>query len=501
MTIGPTFGTGLFIGASQALAVGGPASLIISYLILSSVVYGLTTAVAEVAAHAPARDGILSANGYRYASRHLAFAMGYLRWYTTAIFVPFEITSAMVNLGMWEPGMKVGLRIGLFTFIICISNMLPDRPFRRSEIAFTLLKFVMTVGLLIFTIVQFNVGRGGTKGFAYWRDPGAMNEYLRPGPLGRFLGVAQCTLYSAIAFTFTPELIVHRTERKDCSPRPNILSLAQVDSVLFSVLYILSAVAMGVLCPSDDPLLTNNGRGAGLSPYVVGVRDTGIPHLAAIVTGGILLTSVSSGRTFLYVSSRTLCSLAENGHGPSLFALRNSSGVPWVAVVVSSLFAGLANLSILRSSTVVFNWLMPVLTSCGYLSWVAASLAYFDFRRATKGQRILRANRSRFQPFGAYYGLVGSLVLMLANGLDAARPTQRRTCNFVPAYIAIPVFLILYYGHRVLSPVDPPVGGREKSARNKEHWWNWLRSKPANVTVRNEASNEGQVRAETIQGA
>jgi hypothetical protein len=37
-------------------------------------------------------------------SKSLAFASAYLRWYTLALFVPYEITSAMVNLGLWKPG-------------------------------------------------------------------------------------------------------------------------------------------------------------------------------------------------------------------------------------------------------------------------------------------------------------------------------------------------------------------------------------------------------------
>jgi amino acid permease len=34
-------------------------------------------------------------NGYKYMSKSLAFASAYLRWYTLALFVPYEITSAI----------------------------------------------------------------------------------------------------------------------------------------------------------------------------------------------------------------------------------------------------------------------------------------------------------------------------------------------------------------------------------------------------------------------
>jgi amino acid permease len=57
MAVGPTLGTGLFIGAGEALAIGGPASLLISYVFLSLLTYFMATTVAEVAIYSPSRHG------------------------------------------------------------------------------------------------------------------------------------------------------------------------------------------------------------------------------------------------------------------------------------------------------------------------------------------------------------------------------------------------------------------------------------------------------------
>jgi yeast amino acid transporter len=50
IAIGGSVGTSLFVASGQALAAGGPALLLISYLLLSLMVYGIVTAVIEVSA-------------------------------------------------------------------------------------------------------------------------------------------------------------------------------------------------------------------------------------------------------------------------------------------------------------------------------------------------------------------------------------------------------------------------------------------------------------------
>ncbi|RMJ23211.1 Amino acid permease [Aspergillus sp. HF37] len=467
-----TLGTGVFIGSSQALAVGGPASLLISYLVLSLLTYCMTTTAAEVASHLPVRDGTLVTHCYRYASRHFGFATAYLRWYTLALFVPYEITAAMVNLGFWEPGLKVAGRISIGVVLITAANFLPEKAFRRSEILFTGVKLFLMVGLLGFSIALFATGHHGARGFEYWSDPGAMNEQLTGGHLGRAFGVAQCLLYSAIAFVFVPEQVVYRAEQKDLPPRTSFLSMCRRDSMGIFALYMLSVLGMGVVCPSDDPLLTNNDVGAGYSPYIVAIRIAAIEVLPTIVTATILLSCLASGRAFLFLSSRTLHSLAEHGHAPLMFMKQNRYGVPYAAVLASGAFS------------FSHTW---------YLSWVSSSAVYVNFRRLAKAERAEKAANggTSAQPFGAYIGMVFSLLLPLANGLTVASPDRFNIRNLIPTYIGIPVFLVLYYGHQVLSSGDPEARTEEASldrvsvragpSRAASHWFGQTRANAADL--------------------
>lgn len=103
MALGGTIGTGLFVGSGQALALGGPAFLFASYIIVAFLVFFIVTAISEVASYLPVHGGSMSYYGYRYVSSSLGFSMGYLYWYSLGILVPYEITAASLVIGYWDP--------------------------------------------------------------------------------------------------------------------------------------------------------------------------------------------------------------------------------------------------------------------------------------------------------------------------------------------------------------------------------------------------------------
>lgn len=51
-----TIGTGLFVGSGQTLARGGPALILIAYLVMTLAVYCVVTALTEVVCDAPQRS-------------------------------------------------------------------------------------------------------------------------------------------------------------------------------------------------------------------------------------------------------------------------------------------------------------------------------------------------------------------------------------------------------------------------------------------------------------
>jgi amino acid transporter len=456
MALGGTIGTGLFVGSGQSLAIGGPASLLMGYIFISVLVYCLVTAIAEIGSYMPVHGGTMSYHGFRYVSRSLGFAMGYLYWYSIGILVPYEITAASLVIDYWNPGVHVAVWITIMLVVIVVLNYLPVKFYGESEFWFAGVKIITLVGLLMLSFILFWGGGPNRQrlGFHYWKDPGALNTYIIGGDAGRFVGLLQCMISSAIAFIFAPELIIISGGEME-SPRRNVPRAARRYIYRLVFFYILGVLAIGVICPSSDSRLTNGGAGAGSSPFVVGIKNAGIPALDSIVNAAVLTSAWSAGNSFLYMSSRSLYGLAMSGNAPSIFKTCNRWGVPWLAVTTSALFALLAYLSVGTSSSVVFNWLINFTNTSGFISWICCCIVYFRFRKAVDAQGVERPYKSWLQPYGAYIGLVGCIFLTLINGFSVFFPSKWSVSSFFTAYIGIPAFLVLYFGHRIVFWHDP----------------------------------------------
>ncbi|KAJ5457376.1 hypothetical protein N7530_012650 [Penicillium desertorum] len=440
MALGGTIGTGLFVGSGQALAIGGPASLLLGYIFISAMVYGLVTAIAEVGAYLPVHGGTMSYHGFRYVSRSMGFAMGYLYWYSLGILVPYEITAAGLVIGYWDQSgsINIAVWITIMMVVIIALNFMPVRIYGESEFWFAGVKIITLIGLLMVSFILFWGGGPNRQrlGFHYWNNPRPFNAYLTTGDSGRFVALLKCTVSSAIAFIFAPELIVISGGEME-SPRRNVPG--QPGDTF-----------------TDWSSFTSLGDGTvSSSPFVIGIQNAGIPVLDHIVNAAVLTSAWSAGNSFLYMSSRSLYSLAMSGNAPHVFKTCNRWGVPYWAVSASACFSALAYLAVGNSSSIVFNWFINFTNTSGFISWICCSVVFFRFRKAVKAQGIEQPYKSKLQPYGVYFGLAGATLMVLINGFTVFFPSEWSVSNFFTAYIGIPAFLILYFGHRALYWSDP----------------------------------------------
>lgn len=315
------------------------------------------------------------------------------------------------------------------------------------------------LGLLMVSVILFWGGgpNHDRLGFRYWKNPGAANEYLEEGNTGRFLALLSCWVLSAFPFTFAPELLVVTGGEME-SPRRNLPKASQRYFYRLIFFYVFSVLAIGVICPSDDSKLTSGGAGAGSSAFVVGIKNAGIPILDSVINGGIIISAWSSGNSFLYLSSRSLYSLALSGNAPRFFKACTKQGVPYRAVACSSLFAALAYLNCGTSGAVVFNWFVNLTNTSAFTSWICCCIIYLRFRKACTAQGITDADKpyhSWTQPWGAWIALVMFSILILVNGFNVFWPENWSASSFLTDYVGIPIFVVIYGGHRIYTWSDP----------------------------------------------
>jgi amino acid transporter len=431
--------------------VGGPAFILAAYLLMTFLVYCVVTAITEVAAYLPVHGGTMSYYGYRYVSRSMGFALGYLYWYALGILVPYEVTAAGLVIDYWPNDVNIAVWMTIMLVVIIALNFLPVRFYGETEFWFAGTKVILMIGLLFLSFILFWGGGPSHDrlGFRYWQHPGAANTYLTTGNTGRFVAFWQTVVLSVFPFTFAPELLVVTGGEME-SPRRNLPIASRRYFYRLITFYVLGVLAIGVTCPSNDPHLIHGGAGAGSSPYVVAIANAGINVLPSIVNAVILISAWSSGNSFLYISSRALYSLAVQGSAPRIFKVCNRWGVPYMAVACSSLFCGLAYLNVASAGNTVFNWFVNLTNTWGMTSWVCCGIIYLRFRKACDVQGVQPVYRNWIQPYGAWIAIVMFTFLCLINGFTVFFNAEWSASSFLTDYIGIPIFLVMYFGHRIV---------------------------------------------------
>lgn len=450
LALGGCIGTGLFIGSGGSLSVGGPGSLFVSYLIMSVVIYFVMNMLGEMITFLP-----LPGNGAQsfvtdYVEDSLGFAISWNYWYAFSILVATEITAAALLIDYWPNSVPTAVWITIFLVIMVVLNLCPVAVYGESEFYMASLKIFAIIGLIILGVVLFFGGgpNHDRLGFRYWTDGNAFKPYLVEGNTGKFLGFWYAVIRSGFAFICSPELVA-TAGSEAIKPRTNIPKAASRFIYRLAFFYIFGTLVIGVICDSNSQRLLGSGYDSSASPFVIGIKNAGIPVLDHIINAAILTSATSSGNSFLYSSSRVLYSNAVKGIAPPIFKKVNRYGTPYFAVIATSLFGCLAYLNSSSSSSDVFTWLSNIATISGFLSWIALAIAYIRWRKAIEFNNLWDrvTYRTILQPYGAYFVIFFVSLICITNGFAVF--FDFNAADFIAAYITFPILVALYLGHKV----------------------------------------------------
>jgi len=466
-----SIGTGLFVGSGSILSIVGPAPLWLGYLAMMGVVWVMMNIIAEMTTYLPLKGITLPYFTNRYVDNSLAFASGWNYWYAYAILVAAEASAGAILLDYWETPVPAAVWITIILFVCLFLNIIAVEVFGEAEFWFASIKLITILGLIIVGIVIM-AGGGPTHdaiGFRYWNNPGAFKEYLTPGAAGRFLAFWTAFVRAGFSFITSPELI-GMAAGETVAPRRNIPKAARRFLWRLAVFYGVSSLIIGALVSSDDDRLLSPESNASASPWVIGIQDAGIKGLNHVINAAILTSAWSAGNAFLYSGSRILYSLASTGQAPRIFTRTTRRGVPYAAVLGTWSLGLLAYLNVSENGARVFGWFMNISTISGFIAWIIVMITYLRFRKALQFHGLLETLpfKTPGQPYVTWFTLVIVTLLTITNGFQVFVPWNYK--DFLAAYITIPVFLVLYLGHKLwartpflrpLSEIDLLTGKKE----------------------------------------
>jgi len=457
IAIGGAIGTGLIIGTGKALAQSGPGSILIAYTSVGLLVYVVMTALGEMAAWIPHSSGFA---GYatRFCDPALGFALGWTYWCKYIITTPNQLTATALIMQEWKTDKQVnpGVWVAVFLFVIVCINYFGIKFFGELEFWLSSIKVVTIVGVIILSfLLAVGVGPNGATGFKYYKNPGAFKEYIDKGSAGKFYGFWSSLVNAVFAYLGTELIGVTVGEAQN--PRKTIPRAIKLTFYRILFFYCLAVFFLGMLVPynSKELAFANAATAkAAASPFVVAIKLAKIRHLPGILNACILLFTFSASNSDLYIASRTLYGLAEQGHAPKIFRWTDKRGVPVPALALSALMCCTAFMNAADDAKTVFGYFVNLTTIFGLLSWISLLVSHIFFVRARNAQGITKDQMAYVAPFGltgSYIALFFCCLIALTKNFSVFTKGKYGNFdykNFITGYLGIPIYLMCIFGYK-----------------------------------------------------
>lgn len=442
-------GTGLWVGSGKSLAGAGPASLLIGYALVSSMIYFVIDAAGELAVEYGDLPGSFNAYPRKFVDESLGFAIAWnyaLQWLTV---FSLELVTASMTIKYWT-SVNSDIFVAPFYVLILAINFVGAKGYGEAEFFFNSTKLVTIIGFAILAIIV-DVGGAGNKeyvGAKYWHNPGAFHH--------GFKGL--CSVFVSAAFAFGGTEFVALTAADQANPKRAIPQATKVVCYRIVFIFMLSLTMITMLVPyNSDDLLGSGGSSTHASPFVIAISRHGIRVVPHIINAVILLSVLSVANSAVYLSSKTLFSLAKQGFAPNILAYTDRAGRPLVGLIIAAVSGLFAFIAAYDKQETVFAWLLSISGLSTVFTFTGICLSHARFRAALKAQGRSTEElgyRTRFGVWGSYYAIVLNVLILIAQfyialfPLGSAKPDAN---NFFQNYLGAVVLVLFYFGHKIYS--------------------------------------------------
>ncbi|KAK7057463.1 putative amino-acid permease PB1C11.02 [Favolaschia claudopus] len=440
IAIGGTIGTGLFLGTGKSLAEGGPASMLLAYALVGTIVYLTLLLLGEMATQYPVA-GSFSAYTSRFFSPSYAFAISWNYWLNDAVSVASDLTAAQLVLQFWTAEYTWVVSLVFWVFLVSM-NAAHVKAYGELEYW---LSFLKVASIIAFIISGVFLNIHADIGFSNWSIPGAPF-------VGGFGGFARVFVTASFAYGGTESLGITAGETKNPSKNmPRVVKFVFWRILLF---YVLSILVIGLNVPWNYPNLSN--RTTTTSPFTIVFEQAGLSFAASFMNTVILTSVLSAGNHALFAGTRVLygLSVANPPQAPALFSWTTTGGVPLPALLLTSSVSVLCFGTSFIGSGALWGWLQNIVGVSNQIAWLSIGLASWRFRKAwiRQGRSLseLKFHTSWTWPYGPAFVIVAVSILIVVQGWSSILP-KFSAVDFLSFYIEIPIVVMMYLGWRLLK--------------------------------------------------
>ncbi|KAL8704701.1 MAG: hypothetical protein Q9201_002163 [Fulgogasparrea decipioides] len=444
-------GIGIFQTSSEIIALGGPVGALLAFIFAGLVIFSVMRCLAEMVSVRPVAAPLIDFP-HTFVDESLGFTVGIMYWLANCMsMVTLTIAAAMFT--QYWPS-TFGMTSATFVLLLALffMNACGVELYGRMEWVFKWLKIALLLGLcILMIIIKAGVGSGrvdskfeispgySPTGFIAGQAPSI------PGTGGRILMVWTCTTMAMFQFMGGEMVLVTAGEAK--RPMRDLPIAARYMYLLPVSFYLVAILLVGLNVNYLDPRIYHSHvtwflesrlegiQTAARSPFVVVVENAGIKTLPGFLDACFLFSALTAANSALYVSSRTLFTLAQRSSISSIrrtIGRTNNGHTPLAAITISFLPGALAFLAV-RSKEKVFQELIHVFgrlyTGPVLCIYAAQCLAFLRFKSAISYYRRTidrdseayrkKHYRAHWQPLWAILGLTLCTLLMFFSGWAA----------------------------------------------------------------------------------
>lgn len=402
IALGGIIGASLFIGSGAVIHTAGP-SAVVSYVIGGAIVVIVMRMLGEMASARPALGSFME-----YARESLGdwagFTVGWLYWYYWVGVVAFEAVAGGKILSAWT-----GLPSWIFALILMMvltgTNLISSRSFGETEfwlasIKVTTIVVFLVVGALfvlgVWPHAHFSVGNIGQDGFF------AKGDLIGQGGFSVIHGVV------LVIFSYFGAEIVTMAAAESKADPARAVAKATNTVVWRVLLFYVGSVALLVMITPWAQIPSET------SPFAAAFGRFGLPAAEQVMNVVVLTAAVSVLNSGLYSASRMLFALRRHGWAPNWVRDTTRRGVPWKAILLSTVVGYIA---------VAMNYVSPdkifyfIINSAGAIAlFVYGMIALSELRMRGRLEREEPARLRLRMWFHPWLGIVTVVVILAVLG-------------------------------------------------------------------------------------
>ncbi|GAB4098364.1 amino acid permease [Sinomonas halotolerans] len=340
IALGGIIGASLFVGSGSVIRSAGPAALL-SYAIGGALVVLVMRMLGEMSTNRPvvgsfmeyARDGLGNWAG---------FTIGWLYWYFWVGVVAFEAVVVGRIFNGWFPNVPDWTFALAGMLLFTLTNLLSLRSFGETEFWLASVKVTTIVVFLgVGTLYVLGVIPGSTGAVAHLTDHGFM-------PFG---WTAVLNGVAVVIFSYFGTEIVTMAAAESDQPAKAVAK--STNTVVWRILlfYIGSVAILLMIVPWDE-------LPSEVSPFAYAFGRFGLPGAEQVMNAVVLTAALSVLNSGLYSGSRMLFALSKHGYAPRWVDDRTRAGVPWKAILLSTVVGYVAIAANYAAPKAIFDFIM-----------------------------------------------------------------------------------------------------------------------------------------------